>query len=139
MTRLVIAKVKGLPARIGHWIVVPWGEAVLVRVLAPAVAATTLGNDGSECRVSQHVDPRRGGHLARRCVDDVLASIGSESAEAVEENQVAMIVAGRRGRIGAMWPDRRQTRYQRFRRTGAIHLLGQGAATGLDDHSAAPL
>src|SRR5512140_4038802 len=85
---LLVADVKGLPARIAHAVVVPWTEAELVRVLAPGAGLAAFRNDASEVRVRQHVHPRRRCFPPTRGRNHVFPPIRRESSEPVEEDQV---------------------------------------------------
>ena len=58
-------------------------------ILAPGVGQAALRDDGSEVRVRQHIHPRRRRHLPVRGRNDVLAPIRGESAQPVEEDQIA--------------------------------------------------
>ena len=88
MAGLFVAQIEGLPASIANGIVVPWRESELVRITAPCVGHAALGNNRTEVRVREHVYPGRGRGLLWRRRDDVLASIGRETAEPVVEKQI---------------------------------------------------
>ena len=112
---LFVAEVKGFSARIAHGVVVPGSEAELVGILAPGVGQAALRDDGSEVRVRQHIHPRRRRHLPVRGRNDVLAPIRGESAQPVEEEQIAARQRGGCRGFGAVGSGRREARHGYFR------------------------
>ena len=88
-TAILVAEINGLATGIGDRVVVPGSQAELVTVLRPSVDATTLGHDGAELWVGDHVDPRRGCGLPGREKGDVFPAIAAEATQAVEEGQIA--------------------------------------------------
>src|ERR1044071_5391990 len=75
----LIANVKRLARRILDRIVSPRSEPELVRVLKPGVSTATFGNDCSEIRIRQHINPWRRGDLIWLKRDDILVPIASEA------------------------------------------------------------
>ena len=125
---VLVAQVEGLTARIAHRVVVPGTEAELVGVLAPGVAESALGDDAAEVRVRQDVHPRHGRDLPRRGRNDILAPVGGEASETVEEDQVGARRQGRRRGVRVVRPDGLQTRRRRSGVATAMDLLRQRSA-----------
>ena len=67
----------------------PRGEPEFVRVVRPGVRAAALADDRADVRAGDHVDPRRRRALAGLEGDDVLVSVGCETAQAVAEDALA--------------------------------------------------
>ena len=90
MAALFIADIERFATRIAYRIVVPGSEAELMGILGPGIRRSTLRDDGSEVRVRQDIHPGRRRYLILRCRNDILAAIRRESAQSVEENQIAV-------------------------------------------------
>ena len=105
-------------------------------ILAPGVGHAALGDDGSEVRIRQHIHPRRRRHLPVRGRDDVLAPIGGESAEPVEEDQIAARRLGRgRRSFGAAGSGRLEARQPgaHFHQAAPVDLFRQRSPPVADD------
>ena len=89
-SRLFVADVESLSAGVADRVVVPGRKAELVGVLVPGISAARFADHRAEERIGQHVDPGRGGRLARVEPHHVLAAVGSESPQAVETGQLAL-------------------------------------------------
>ena len=150
---LFVAQVEGLARGIADRIVVPWGQAELVRVLAPGIAGRALAHHAAELRVGEHVRPGCGRGLPVLEVDDVFASIGREATDAIAEETFfrnflerprivwpVRVVVSCRGRCVVSRQqfvlDRRrhQHRHDRCDRRTPADLFGQGAARIAEDH-----
>ena len=129
---LLVAQEQGLPARVGHGVVVPRRETELVSVLAPRVRDATLGDHGAEVRVREHIGPGRRRRLARDGRDDVLPAIARESAEPVEQDQVARGWC-RRWRLALVDPGRHEAWHPHLPGTATGDLLHEAAAAVADD------
>ena len=128
LSRVVIANVEHLARRIAHRIVRPGGEEVLLAVDGPRAAGPRLGDEASEVRVGDHVDPGRRRPLSRAEDGHVLAAVGVEAAEAVEELEVPV----RLRNLGSgrhRWRDRAEDADRAGIGTVCPRdLLGEGAA-----------
>ena len=131
---VLVTQVKGFAAGVADRIVVPRREAEFVRVLAPGVGRAALRDDRAESRVGQHVDPRRRGDVGRIGGDHILAPVGGEATEAVEENQIRARRRRRRRRIGAVRAQRLQARDHGFRLAAAVDLVGQQPVLVAENH-----
>ncbi len=87
--RFLVADVERLAAAVAQRVVVPRGEPEFVRVFRPGVRAAALADDRADVRAGDHVDPRRRRALAGLEGDDVLVSVGRETAQAVAEDALA--------------------------------------------------
>ncbi len=74
-----------------------------MRILEPGVGAAEVGDHAAETRIGEHVAPRRRRWLACDRRDHVLATVGAEAADAVEELQV-----GRRAELNRRCRRRRR-------------------------------
>jgi len=86
----LVADVIRLGVRIADRVIRPRRETERLCVLAPGIGAPALRDEGSERWVRQHVHPRCRRHLSGRGRDDVLASVRTEAADPVVEEQVAL-------------------------------------------------
>ena len=87
---LLVAEVQGFAARIAHGIVVPGSEAELVSVLAPGVGrGRSPRSTVPKCGFASTFTHGAGVTCPVRGRNDVLAPIRRESAEPVEEDQIA--------------------------------------------------
>ncbi len=103
-------------------------------ILVPGVGDTAFRKHGPEAGIREHVDPGRRGHLRWGCRDDVFAAVGRESAEVIAEHEVGAWRLGRRGRLRAVRPGRRQAGNALVGEDPAVHLFQQApAALGDDD------
>ena len=116
LTGFLVADVKRLAAGVAHRIVVPGGEPEFVGVVHPGVGPAAFRDHRADLGVGQHVRPRRGRGLTRRERDHVLASVGREPAQTVEEDAFAR---GRRGGCRPAGVDRVGTKRGILRSTGA--------------------
>ncbi len=57
-----------------------------MRILQPGVGRTAFGNDRSEGRIGQHIDPGGRGHLTGLQGDDVFVAVLGEPAQPIGEN-----------------------------------------------------
>ena len=125
--RLFIAQIDGFAAGIGDGIVVPGGEPELMAVFRPGIGAAPFRHDGAELRVGDHVHPRRGRRLAGGQDRHVLAAVVAETAQAVEERQIAPRGLVGDGRLGPA-AQRLQMRDRDFGPSAALDLLRQRSA-----------
>ncbi len=88
-TRFLVADIDRLAAAVGKRVIVPGGQAELVRVFRPGIRAAALADDRADVRAGDHVDPRRRRGLAGFEGDHVFAPVGREAAQAVAENAFA--------------------------------------------------
>ncbi len=132
---LFVAEVDGFSARIAHRIVVPGRETKFVRILAPGVGGAALRNDRAEVRIGENVHPRRRRYLTGPLRNDVFATVGGESAQSVEQDQIA--ARRRNGRRGcrALAAARHQLRHAHFRKLTPVKLFGQRSPVVRNDNS----
>src|SRR5437899_1901787 len=128
MAGFLVAKVQGFSTRLAYRIVVPWGEAKQVGVLAPGIAKTAFRDDSAKARIRNYIDPGRRGCVARRGCDDVFATVKRESSRAVEEDQIIPGRFGLRGRLGTIGAGRCMLRDSHLGRHASVDLVGQRAA-----------
>src|SRR5437879_1675614 len=122
---LFVTEVEGFSARIADGVIGPGSETELVGILAPSVGKAALGDDSSEVRVCQHVDPPRGRRLPVRGRDHVLAPIRSESSEAIEEDQIADRQSGCCWGLGTAGTGRSEQRNRYFNNAPSVDLIRQ--------------
>ena len=132
MAALFIAQIEGLAADIRDGVVVPRGEAELVRVLAPGVGSAAFRDDRAKVRIRQHIHPRGGRDLSRLQANDVLVTVGREAAETVEEQQVLSRKLFARHIVETAQATGNQVGNLRVRPEAAFDLLGQ-SPFGIDD------
>ena len=94
-------------------------------ILGPGVGHTTLGNDGAEQRVGQHIHPWRRRHLTLDSRNHVFAPIRGESAQPIIENKIAFRQLGDRRGYGAMGTGWCQSRHRYFQTTAPVDLVCQ--------------
>src|SRR5687768_15083112 len=90
LSSLLVADKDSFTRRIADWIVFPRRQPVLVAVARPGVARTALRGNKPERRVRDDVRPGAGWKPAGILIDcdDVLATVVSKAAEAVEQLEV---------------------------------------------------
>ena len=86
---LLVAEVKCLAARVTQGIVVPGREPEFRGVVHPCISPAAFRDHGADLCISQHIRPRGGRGLSGCERDHILASVGRETAEAVEEDALA--------------------------------------------------
>ncbi len=134
----LVAQVNGLRRRIAHGVVAPRRQAIELAIAGPGAAEAAFRDEKTARRVRDHVHPRpRRQCKTRRPVrqNAVFAAIGSESAQAVVEEQIG----GQAHRRGAgRLP--RATNAQHFGRPtrrllGTAELGVERAAAAVEDHA----
>ncbi len=84
----IVAEVENLAARIADGVVAPRRQSIELGIAAPSVGAAALADYGAEPRVGNDIHPWRRSVTARREVDDVLAPVRREAADAIGEDQI---------------------------------------------------
>src|SRR5689334_23306485 len=102
----LVAQVDSLAGAVTDRVVAPRRERVLAAVARPGVTRAVGGYVAAEAAIGDHVDPGRRRNLATRRGHHVFASLRRESAQAVEEFELARAVdfGGRRGGRGSVAP-----------------------------------
>ena len=133
MAAFLVAQIQGFAAGGADRIVAPWCQAEFVGVLAPGVAQAALGDDGSEIRIRDHVDPGRRCSLRLRGGDHILAAVGAEAAVVVAEDEVRSRRVARCRRLGAMASGRHEPPHALVGQSAPVDLFDQRAAAVGDD------
>ena len=87
LVRVQIADKESLAHRVHHRVVRPAGDLVFTAVERPGIARARFGNEKSEIRIGDDVDPGGGGSLAFFQNDRVFSSVFGETAHAVKKFQ----------------------------------------------------
>ena len=87
--RSLISNVQSLAATIAHRIVIPGGQAELLRVLAPGICAAAFRDHCPEIGICYHIRPGSRCGLSWSYPDYVFASIFCEATKTIKEYQVS--------------------------------------------------
>src|SRR4051812_14883133 len=93
---VLVTQINGLGLRIGHRIVLPGGESVLLAVRVPCVSQSALGNHAAEVGSRNHIGPRSGRSSSGAEINRILPAVLREPSNAVEVVQFEEWQRGRR-------------------------------------------
>ena len=129
---LLVTDVDGLAAGVGDGIVIPWREAVLMAVLGPRVAATSLRDDGAKLRIGKDVDPWGRRRLSGGQPCHILPAIVAETTQTVEVGDIPLRHGV--GCFGIGQPaGRLQQRNHKVWSTSPLGLFGQRPSVVVQD------